>query len=44
MSWNKALAGAGFYFMFIKKFKCNICEKACQGYLKFEEHMKEHKK
>jgi hypothetical protein len=43
MNEDKGFIGAGFYFMLIKEFKCEVCGKFCYGYLEFEEHMEKHK-
>lgn len=42
MSNDEAFAFIGYYHLFIKDFKCKVCGRICQGYLEFEEHMKEH--
>ena len=43
MNENEAFTGAGFYYLFIEEFRCELCGKICQGYLELEEHMEEHK-
>jgi len=42
MHENEAFMGMSYYFMLVKKFKCKICGKICQGYLELEEHMERH--